>query len=395
MQKIKKIIQNNLCIGCGLCESLIKDCTLEFNEFGFYEPKFKDPIEKYSGVLQDIEKICPSLNVNISNTSNNNFLWGNIESIKRGFSNDVEIRHKGSSGGVITEIARSLLEFNEIDAVLQIGAKKNYPIQNDTFSNNKFREILDCAGSRYSPATLLSNIEEELHKNERFLIIGKPCDITAVKNYLNLKRGFENRVIYTLSFFCAGTPSQNATNQLVKDLGVNDGFSVTKFNYRGGGWPGEVQIQTKEGFKNNCSYEDSWGKLLGKNLNKRCKLCPDGIGLEADIVCADAWESSDGYPDFLDKPGYSLVIARSKTGNEVLNILLNKNRITLEEVDIENLKQMQPYQWHRIVFVISRLLGARLRGYRFNFKGLNFRKKFFLGSLRLHVSNFRGVLRRF
>ena len=379
MKKIKKVIQNNLCIGCGLCESLIKDCSMELNDSGFYEPKFKESINRYNKDLEKIEKMCPSLNVNVNNASNNNLLWGNIESIHRGYSNNVEIRHKGSSGGVITELATSLLEFGEVDTILQIGANKDMPIKNDTFLNKNIKDVLHCSGSRYSPATLLSNVKEELKKDERFLIIGKPCDITAVKNYLKFNNELKNKVVCTISFFCAGTPSQNATNQLVENLGVNDNFSINKFTYRGGGWPGEVQIETKEGYKNNCSYEDSWGKLLGRNLNSRCKLCPDGIGLEADIVCADAWESNNGYPDFIDKPGYSLVIARSKKGNEVLDLLLEKKRITLQDINTNSLKQMQPYQWNRIVFVVSRLFGARLKGYKFNFTGFNFTKKFFLG----------------
>lgn len=394
MKKIKKIIQNNLCLGCGLCESLIKDCSLEFNDLGFHEPKFKKPIDVYKEDLDKIELICPSLNVNISNSSNNNLLWGNIESMHKGYSNNVEIRHKGSSGGVITELATSLLKSGSIDSVIQIGANKEMPIKNSFFINSKVKDVLHCAGSRYSPASLLSNIQDELKKNEKFLIIGKPCDISAVNNYLKLNSEFKEKIVCTISFFCAGTPSQNATYELANNLGVKDISSVVNFNYRGSGWPGEVQIETKEGYKNSCSYEDSWGKLLGRNLNKRCKLCPDGIGLEADIVCADAWESNNGYPDFDNKPGYSLVIARNDKGNKILQNLLERKRITLEDIDINLLNQIQPYQWHRIVYVISRLFGARLKGFRFNFSGLNFSRKFFQGSLKGHLQNLLGILKR-
>lgn len=50
------------------------------------------------------------------------------------------------------------------------------------------------------------------------------------------------------------------------------------------------------------SYNESWGNILGKYLQKRCKICPDGIGEFADIVCADAWHGDkSGYPNFEEK----------------------------------------------------------------------------------------------
>jgi coenzyme F420 hydrogenase subunit beta len=394
MKKIKKVIDNNLCLGCGLCESLISDCELKINKKGFFEPKFLNSIDNYKKKLTEIEKICPSINITVEKNTNNNLLWGNIDKIHRGYSNNPEIRYKGSSGGVLTQAAVSLLESGKVDKVLQIGANKITPIFNETYLNESSEDVLTCGGSRYSPSKLLSNIKEELSLDEKFLIIGKPCDISAVKNYVKNKIEFKEKIIYTMSFFCAGIPSHNATLELVSNLGVKKPDEINSFKYRGGGWPGEVQVSTKEGFSNECSYEDSWGKLLGRDLNKRCKICPDGIGLEADFVCADSWESSNGYPDFEDKPGYSLIISRNKKGTQLLDYLIGSNSITIENTTIDEIKQVQPYQWHRIVFLGSRLLGARIKGYTFNFKGVNIIKKMFLGSLKLHIVNFIGILKR-
>src|SRR3712207_7050821 len=41
-------------------------------------------------------------------------------------------------------------------------------------------------------------------------------------------------------------------------------------------------------------------------FRSRCKICPDGTGEFADIVCADAWYGKDGYPDFAEREGRSL-----------------------------------------------------------------------------------------
>jgi coenzyme F420 hydrogenase subunit beta len=36
------------------------------------------------------------------------------------------------------------------------------------------------------------------------------------------------------------------------------------------------------------SYADSWGGILSRHVQFRCKICPDGTGGFADVVCADA-----------------------------------------------------------------------------------------------------------
>lgn len=394
MRLIKKVIENNLCVGCGLCESMISDCKLKLNKEGFFKPEFIKPIESYSNELKEIQKVCPSINVNVESTGNNNLLWGNIDKIQRGYSNTPDIRHKGSSGGVLTQAAVSLLESGKVDKVLQIGADKVKPFLNNTYLNHNIEDVIGCSGSRYSPSKLLYNIEQQLKLNHKLLIIGKPCDISALKNFVKNNDEFKNNIIYTMSFFCAGIPSQSSTFELISNLGVEKVEEINSFKYRGGGWPGKVQIGTTDGYTNECSYEDSWGKLLGRNLNKRCKICPDGIGLEADFVCADSWESSNGYPDFEDKPGYSLIISRNEKGTEILNHLEEVNKITLENVDVESIKQVQPYQWNRIVYLGSRMLGARFKGYKFNFTGVNIVRKMFLGTIKLHIVNFLGIFKR-
>ena len=47
------------------------------------------------------------------------------------------------------------------------------------------------------------------------------------------------------------------------------------------------------------SYAQSWGEILTKHVQFRCKVCPDGSGGFADVACADAWYGDErGYPSF-------------------------------------------------------------------------------------------------
>ena len=55
----------------------------------------------------------------------------------------------------------------------------------------------------------------------------------------------------------------------------------------------------REFTERTMSYHNSWGKILSRHVQHRCKICADGTGNPADLVCADAWHADDeGYPLF-------------------------------------------------------------------------------------------------
>jgi coenzyme F420 hydrogenase subunit beta len=63
------------------------------------------------------------------------------------------------------------------------------------------------------------------------------------------------------------------------------------------------------------TYERSWGHHLSREVQFRCKICPDAVGGVADIACADAWYGGEtGYPTFEEQSGRSLVVTRTAVG---------------------------------------------------------------------------------
>jgi coenzyme F420 hydrogenase subunit beta len=115
-------------------------------------------------------------------------------------------------------------------------------------------------------------------------------------------------------FFCGGVPSVKGTEKILERLDVPLS-NVDSVKYRGNGWPGKATALLKDGTKRQMSYESAWGNILNKHLQFRWKICPDGIGEFADIVCGDAWYATEsGKPDFSEHPGRSLVITRTESG---------------------------------------------------------------------------------
>lgn len=144
------------------------------------------------------------------------------------------------------------------------------------------------------------------------------------------------------------------------------------------------------------SYHDSWGGILSKHVQHRCKICADGTGKAADLVCADAWESDEkGYPVFDERPGVSLIVARTRQGLEILNVARAAGYVETQPFDISKLAAMQPGQRERRRALLARLLALRLMGRPIpRYEGLQIASAARQNPLYRNLRNFLGTLRR-
>jgi coenzyme F420 hydrogenase subunit beta len=373
MNSIKKIVDKGFCIGCGLCQDIGKDYgySMVIDSTGFYIPKYKVSIAK---IEKKINKVCPGINVQLKKSSG---IWGNISTIYNGWAVDPVVRKKGSSGGVISALCIYLLESKTVHAILHVGRDPNHFMHNRLQISRSREAIIENASSRYAPALVLDKITEILNStDEIFAFVGKPCDITAIKNYLQEYPQFSSRIKLFISIFCAGIPSYNATLNLLKQ--AKQSTNPISVKYRGDGWPGNFEALYQNEFVYTAKYNDSWGKVLGKQIHFRCKICPDGIGMFADIVAADSWETKDGYPDFEEKDGRSFIIARSQEASKIIQKSHEYGAIDLECLNSKTIKEMQPYQYIRRYVVGYRIIAVQLcTFFKLRFSGFGFYKRMF------------------
>ena len=75
-------------------------------------------------------------------------------------------------------------------------------------------------------------------------------------------------------------------------------------------------IEFKDGRVFDLTYDAAWYSRnvpWKYDMQFRCKICPDGVGGAADVVCADAWECDEaGYPLFDERDGSSLILSRTE-----------------------------------------------------------------------------------
>lgn len=386
----EKIYKKGLCLGCGICNSITEDVNLDFieDEKGKYKP-----ISYSFKKIKNLEKICPGIYVDNDKPlrNKNELIWGHYKNIYEGFSTDDEIRFKGSSGGALTAIAVFLLEKKIVDGILHM-QESNEPLKYSLTISKTKNELIKSTGSKYIASDYLKNIKDILKSNsDVFAFIGKPCDISAVKQLLKYDNELKDRVKIYLSFFCAGLPTFKAFDKIPERFSITR-EEISNVNFRGNGWPGKFKITTKNNKEYSLSYDDSWGKYLGKDLHFRCKICPDSVGKLADIVCGDAWVDED---DFSERPGRSLIFTRTDLGEEVVQQARKESYIHFFDYNIDKLKRIQRYQYTRQILLFSRLMGFKLIKGRYpKYKNMGYEKLILEAGIKNQFKNFFGSVKR-
>lgn len=364
---IDRIKKFELCIGCGLCESVLGTdrCKMKLSDKGFYVPVFSSKIS--SEECAAIKKLCPGVHVE---SEGNYGPWGKMKAISESWSSDEIVRYKAASGGVVTSIAIYLLESRKVDAILQVGVCENSYLYNELKVSYSREDVLNNSQSRYAPALIFDHIIELLDSsNDKYAFIGKPCDIAAINNLLKEYPIYKNRIRYRISIFCAGMPSYEATKKTWRQSGHRD--EPIKLKYRGDGWPGNFKAEFKDGSIYEISYNESWGTVLNKYLPYRCKICPDGIGMLADLAIGDSWNTKDGYPDFTTAEGRCFCMIRTDAGLILMNEATAEGYLICEELDINVIQDKQPYQYQRRKLTGWRILPLQIMSLGIlNFKGL-------------------------
>ncbi|UTW55864.1 Coenzyme F420 hydrogenase/dehydrogenase, beta subunit C-terminal domain [Kordiimonas sp. SCSIO 12610] len=397
MSKLEHIIlKNDLCVGCGLCETLgvNEGVKMGYNHKGFLRPQLGQTISKK---LDDqIYKVCPGITLEADvPESEQHLYWGPVLDSFTGYAKDEAARFAGSSGGGLSAILLYYLESGQADVVIQTAASEKDPIINDAVLSNKAEEVIKAAGSRYSPAAPLSRLLPTLEKYDRIVVVGKPCDIAGLTNFLRDRTDLESKVVLKLAFMCGGTPSQSGTHEILQRLKV-DHADLTSFRYRGEGWPGNVQAHTKDGRCETMSYPVSWGEILTNTVQFRCKICADATGAFSDITFADAWyDDGGGMPSFDEQAGRSLILARTDRGLQALNNAKKFGTIQTDPLAIEEVAKMQPYHVLRKQLVMSRLIALRL-GFRVvpSYKKLRLREAAMQAGIKKSLKSFLGMMKR-
>lgn len=394
-RSLARVARGDLCAGCGACAGLLPNkIDMVVTPPGYLRPHQTAPLTAAEDAL--VATVCPGLGQSVTADGRADpILWGPFVTMQTGWATDPVIRFAGSSGGALSMLLVHLLEAGTVDAVVQTAAAPNLSIGNTTVITADIAGITAAAGSRYAPSAPLADVRAQAASGRRFAFVGKPCDAAALRAICGQDTAIAAAFPVILSFFCAGVPSHAGGRAVLAALGT-DLDATASFRFRGNGWPGLATATGHDGAERSMSYHDSWGKILSKHVQHRCKICADGTGVAADIVCADAWESdAKGYPLFSEAPGVSLIVARTALGAELIDAARAAGRIETQPFDITTLAAIQPGQRERRRALFARLAALRLVGRPVpRYRGLQIAAAARQNPVSRNIKNFLGTLRR-
>lgn len=371
---VARVVRSDNCSGCGACTLLDHGLQMRLDEHGYSRPARVAPSTAPStaargaaraaargaarGAARTFAEVCPGRRVRAASPpgASRHPTLGPVISSWEAWAADPEVRLRGSSGGTLTALVGWLVETGEVASVRAVAMDPHAPRRSVPVTITSRSEALAAAGSRYTPVSVLGPGP----LGAEGAVVAKPCEISAARA---LARAGEAGAPLLLSFFCAGTPSQAATDDLLAELGVPPGTQLDELWYRGRGWPGAFTARTTSGDTVQASYDESWGQHLGRATQWRCKICPDGVGESADISAADYWRTDErGYPVFTEGAGCSALLARTERGHDLLTRAFEAGVLVGRPLAPDDLARVQPLQVGRRLTLLGRLVGTRAAG---------------------------------
>ncbi|WP_095198116.1 Coenzyme F420 hydrogenase/dehydrogenase, beta subunit C-terminal domain [Mesorhizobium carmichaelinearum] len=362
---LSEIVENGLCIGCGLCRSIAAPDAIEMvmTPEGRERPVARQALDE--ATLMRINAVCPGTRIagpppaQMSEAAMSDTVWGLAERLVLGRAGDPTVRFIGSGGGVLTALGQFLLSSGRVKFVLHVAASQSQPMRSERRLSFDAASMLEGAGSRYGPAATLVDFCDILARGEPFALIAKPCDITAVRNLARLDPRVDQYMLYTLAFVCGGASDLSKSEQVLQRFGLSED-ELTLFRYRGYGNPGLNRIETSDGRAFELTYRQLWEDEDKWMIQSRCKICPDAIGQVADIAVHDAW--LNGGPAVEDE-ALNGIIMRTTQGLELFDAAVAAGALEIKrQTSIAEISELQSHQVRKRRAVWARLKGMAIAG---------------------------------
>jgi coenzyme F420 hydrogenase subunit beta len=245
---LEQIVDRHLCMGCGTCAAARPDLvTMVDTEQHGRRPRLKPGADP--SATRALARLCPGREIRFAPP--------------RDYDEAPELRYRGSSGGAVSALALHGIESGAAAGVVQVAARKDRPLFNETVISRSRQEILAAAASRYAPASPCEKLADVRAADGKHIFVGKPCDVAGAQRLMQSDKELRASVGLTISIFCAGTPSTAATKELIRSLNIDNDAWIEDVRYRGRGWPGRMAVRYRLTVDSppksaSVSYEKGW-----------------------------------------------------------------------------------------------------------------------------------------
>lgn len=279
-------IKMTKCTGCKMCGDIcpVNAISYEVNEQGFWYPVVDtDKCIKCEKCI----KACPVSEDCIK------FEHSRTKVVYAAWSADDNVRRKSTSGGIYYELA--LWVINNGGYIVGSVYSDDFKSAYHTFSND-MEGLERIMGSKYFQSdteNIYKKVKELLALDKLVLFTGAPCQVSALKHFLN--KDYEN--LLTVDFICKGVPSPLIHKKKIELYEQKKKVPVTRYGDKTKPYGWSNFGETIE-FKNNSKHFISRWKdeinncFVRKNLNVResCYSCEFKNGEnDSDLTIGDFW----------------------------------------------------------------------------------------------------------
>lgn len=289
------VIDNQLCIDCGLCE---KVCSFKKQQKHKWQP-----LKVYGGRLKDLEALS-----------------------------------KSQSGGAFWAFACQIIKNNGVVYGVAL---------TDSFTATHIRvtsihDLQRLRGSKYIQSVVgdaYCSVAADLKQGRKVLFSGTPCQVSGLMAYLSPKQ-YEN--LYTVDLVCHGVPSPQVWKDYLNWIENKVGDKITHCNFRDKkyGWGSHIETFIFE--KKREITQSIFKELFYRNLiiRESCHNCPfTNLSRVSDVTVGDYWGWSAASNRFCDQKGISLILINTIKGDKLFEAA--KQDLLIEASNVQDCLQPQ------------------------------------------------------
>ncbi len=284
-ETLRKHVLPSSCVGCASC---VVVCPFNCLEYVDEKPVLLREC-KSCGVCA---QVCPRYNLSIpelekfvyNRERRDNEDFGIYRKIVFAQTTDQNIKRVCQDGGIITSLLIYALNEGYIDGAVLSSVSETEPLKAVPKLATAAKDILDCAGTRYTYSPNMIALKEGiLQKKKKLAFVGTPDQIQAVRKIqaLPLKK-FSDAIALTIGVFCSEcfTYEGLIKQWLHNELGINIA-EVAKINIKG-----KLLVTTKSGNVKEIALKEA--KKYVRNCIVQCSdfsseladMSVGGLGLE-------------------------------------------------------------------------------------------------------------------
>ncbi|MGE6698631.1 Coenzyme F420 hydrogenase/dehydrogenase, beta subunit C-terminal domain [Hyphomonas sp. NPDC076900] len=372
---LKKVRDGGYCVGCGACALPGgPGGKMRLTPYGEYEPDLAAAASP-----SQLEKACPFLAPELDEDHlAETFLDGRQQSSRElGYYNSISAAHveeaewraNGSSGGMVSWLAAELLRTGQIDGIIHARPVSPAPPGGPFYAYGISRTVEDVAAaahSHYHVVEMSGVLEEVLKTPGRYLFIGVPCFVKAIRRLQTLDPRLNERIAFTIGLVCGHLKSVNWSLSLGWGAGIPpEELAAIRFREKGEDIPAKsyhfaVRARGSDDFLVRDAASIAGGRFnTGAMMLRACDFCDDVVGETADLTVGDAW-----LPEYqFDWRGKNMIVIRSTYLEALIHAAFDAGRLSLTPMSARQAADAQSGGFrHRREGLAYRLAGKQARG---------------------------------